>query len=227
LQGLRLAVNSRSLVFVPLLMLVACGAGGDGPLQSFETRCAALPKAQFDVVEVPVTFVEDESQSIDELTIRSGDTPEARLTFGLTTANFGHQTDFELRSVDDPGSGRACGTPSVHVRLSMQPMKVFVADELATASCPRAATFSHEMQHVAVFRQTLGDAARDLRDELPGKLGTGLQRASNQAELERQFKAAVQEYLSAFIHRWHGALTERQAAVDSPTEYARVRNACP
>ena len=106
-------------------------------------------------------------------------------------------------------------------------MMVFIADELATAACPRAATFSHEMQHVAVFRQTLGDAARDLRSELPGKLGAGVQRASSQAELERQFKAAVQEYLSAFIKRWHAALTERQAAVDSPTEYTRVRDACP
>ena len=104
-------MNSRSLVFLPVLMLVACGAGGGGPFTSFEARCAALPAAHFEVVEVPVTFVEDGSQSIDELTIRSGDTPEARLTFGLTTATFGHQTDFELRSVDDPAGGRTCGTP--------------------------------------------------------------------------------------------------------------------
>jgi hypothetical protein len=220
-------MDSRFVVFLPVLMLVACGAGGGGPIASFEDRCAQLPAPRFEVIEVPVTYVEDGSQSIDELTIRNGDSPEMQMTFGLTTANFGHQTDFELRSVDDPAGGRTCGTPSVHVQLSMQPMKVFIADELTTSECPRAATFSHEMQHVAVFRQTLRDAARDLRSELPGNLGAGLQRARSQPELERQFKAAVQDYLSAFIHRWHGTLTERQAAVDSPTEYARVRDACP
>lgn len=208
-------------------MLVACGAGSGSTFTSFEARCAQLPAPRFEVVEVPVTYVEDGSQSIDELTIRNGDSPETQLTFGLATANFGHQTDFELRSVDDPAGGRTCGTPSVHVQLSMQPIMVFIANEVATTACPRAATFSHEMRHVAVFRQTLTDAAHDLRRELPGKLGTGLQRGSSQAELERQFKAAVQGHLSAFIQRWHGTLTERQAAVDSPQEYARVRDACP
>jgi hypothetical protein len=215
------------LVFLPALMQVACGAGGSDPFASFESRCAQLPAPRFEVVEVPVSYSEDGSQSIDELTLRSGDTPDVRVTFGLTTANFGHKTEYELRLVDDLRGGRTCGTPTVRVELSMQPMTVFIADEVADTPCARAVTFSHEMKHVAVFRQTLDDAVRDLRAELPGRLGAGMQRASSQPELERRFKAAVDDYLSSFFHRWHRALTERQAAVDTPQEYARVKNACP
>ena len=217
----------RWFVFLPALMLVAGGAGGANPFASFESRCAQLPAPRFAVIEVPVSYSEDGSQSIDDLTLKSGDTPEMRITFGLTTANFGHKTEYVLRSVDDPGSGRTCGTPTVQVEVSMQPMMVFIADELRDAPCPRAVTFSHEMKHVAVFRQTLDDVVRDLRADLPERLGAGMRRASSQAELERQFKAAFDDYLGSFFHRWHGALTERQAAVDSPQEYTRVKNACP
>jgi len=216
-----------SLLLLPTLMLVACGTGRGDPFVAFEARCAQLPAPHFEVIEIPVTYVEDGSQSIDQLTVKSGDNPETRLTFGLTTGILSHQTDFELRSVDDPAGGRTCGTPSVRVELSMQPLLVFVAHELNAASCPRSATFAHELKHVAVFRQTLDDAARELKTELPNKLGTGLQRASSQAELERQFKSAVTGYLSDFVHRWHTTLTERHMAVDSPQEYARVRDACP
>jgi hypothetical protein len=86
-------------------MLVACGAGGGNTFTSFEARCSALPAPRFEVVEVPVTYVEDPTQSIDALTAKSGDAPETRLTLGLTTGKFGHETDFELRAVDDPEGG--------------------------------------------------------------------------------------------------------------------------
>jgi hypothetical protein len=208
-------------------MLVACGAGSGNPFTSFEARCTALPAPRFEVVEVPVSYVEDRTQSIDALTARSGDAPETRLTLGLTTAKFGHETDFELRAVDDPEGGRTCGVGSVYVELSMQPVIVFTADELSATACGRAATFRHEMKHVAVFRQTLADATRELRSELADKLGGGVRRASSRAELERQFKAAVQDYLGAFIRRWHGILDQRNTAVDTPQEYTEVRQACP
>jgi hypothetical protein len=96
----------------------------------------------------------------------------------------------------------------------MQPLIVFIADELTATACGRAATFAHEMKHVAIFRQTLADAARELRSEIAGKLGGGVRRASNRAELERQYKAAVQDYMGAFFRRWHGVLEERNAALD-------------
>jgi hypothetical protein len=216
-----------NLLLLSALMVAACSAAGADFFMSFEARCAKLPPPRFEVVEVPVTYGEDHSHSIDQLTIRSGERPEMHLTFGLTTANFGHQSEYELRSVDDPAGARTCGTPSIRVELSMQPMMVYIANEVSVGACPRDATFSHEMKHVAVFRQTLADAARDLRTELPARLGAPIRRAGSQAELERQFNAAITDFLSTFFRGWHATLTARQAAVDSPQESARVRNACP
>jgi hypothetical protein len=215
------------LILLPISFLVACGAGRGAEHASFDARCAQLPPPKFEVVKVPVTFSEDYTQSIDQLTVKSGDNPETRLTFGLTTGNFSHDTEFELRSVDDPAGGRTCGSPSVHVIISMQPVVVYVASEVTSAACPRGATFKHELKHVAVFRQTLDDAVRELTADIARSIGTGLQRASSQPELERQFKATVTGYLSGFIKRWHTTLTARHEAVDSTTEYGSVREACP
>jgi len=216
------------LLLLPLVLLVACRAGhGAEAFGSFETRCAQLPTPRFEVVKIPLTYVEDYTQSIDELTIKSGDNPETQLTFGLTTGNFSHDTQFELRSVDDSIGGRTCGSPNLRVELSMQPVVLYVAKEVAEARCPRGATFKHELKHVAVFRQTLDDAAHDLATDIPTSIGTGLQRSYSQQDLERDFKTKVTSYLSSFIRRWHETLTSRHRAVDSTSEYSSVREACP
>ena len=44
---------------------------------------------------------------------------------------------------------------------------------------------------------------------------------------ERTINARVKDYLSDFFQRWQRTLDERQASVDSPAEYVRVKNACP
>jgi hypothetical protein len=208
------------------LLLVACDAGGSNPFASFAARCAQLPPSRLEVSAVPITYVQDESQSIDQLTVRSGHTPGRHLTFGLTTVNFGHQTQFEIRSVEDAAGARACGTLDIAVRLSMQPVTIYLARELDGSPCARTATLEHEMKHVAVFREVLDEAARDLAADLAGTIGSGLQRAASQAELQRQLNARVNDYLSEFMHRRKQAMDERQDGVDSPEEYARVKDAC-
>jgi hypothetical protein len=40
---------------------------------------------------------------------------------------FGQSTDIRLNVGDDRGDMRACGTPRVHIELSMQPVIVYLA----------------------------------------------------------------------------------------------------
>jgi len=215
-----------TLLLLAGLPLFACDAGFSNPLASFEARCAELPPTRFEIITEPVTYREDASQSIDQLTVRSGRTPASHLTFGLTVANFGHRTEIQIRSVEDRANGRACGTLGVRVRLSMQPMTVYTAEELGISRCARTATHEHEMQHVAVFKEVLEESARSVAADIGGRIGTGVQRASSQADLERRLNEEVNRYLSQFIGRWQQVLNERQDAVDSPQEYARVSGAC-
>jgi len=222
---------ARSALRIVLAALAAClctgAARAADPPASFETLCAELPPSRFEIVEAPFAWVEGEALSIDQLTVRGGYTPGVHMTFGLTTASFSSRMRFDIRTIDDRGAGRACGTVDVRVDLSMQPVTVNLAQELEVSPCARQATMEHELQHVAVFRQVLADAARDLAGELPGAVGGGVQRGTDQADLQQRLAARINDYLADFIRQRKRLLDERQAAVDSPQEYQRVKAACP
>jgi len=195
---------------------------------AFEARCAALPPARFSVSEAPVTYaLDDGGQTIDQLTLKSGHTPSTHMTFGLTTVHFGYEAEIAINVIEETQSGRACGALTVEARLAMQPATVFLAQELATSPCARAVTLEHEEKHLAVFRQVLSEARRDLDADMAATLGRQVRRAGSRDELERTANARVKDYLSDFIRRWHRIMEVRQEAVDSPSEHARVKNACP
>jgi hypothetical protein len=210
----------------PALLLSACGPGGGNPFASFESRCATLDPPRFEVVATPLTFERNDGESIEALTTKSGSALATHRAIGLTTAVFGQSTDIELHAVGDHRGGQACGMPRVHVELSMQPVTVFVARELAGVPCQRDITLSHEMKHVDVFREVLSEATHDLERELPETIGTELRRAKNPEELQQRLIIAVRDYLAQFMHERQRVLDERQAEVDSPEEYARVSTAC-
>jgi hypothetical protein len=208
------------------LSMLSTACGDDSPFASFETRCGKLPPTHFKVVAVPLTFERDDSQSIEALTAKGGSALAAHRAKGLTTAVFGYSTEIELTAVDDRRGWRACGMPRLRVELSMQPVTVFVASELATQSCQHDVTLSHEMKHVEVFRQALDRAARDLERDLPEAIGAELRHAKNPGELQQRLVVSVRDYLAQYMGARQRPLDEEQAEVDSPEEYARVSNAC-
>jgi hypothetical protein len=216
----------RVAALIALSAVATACSDGRNPFASFETRCAKLPPTNFEVVTVPLTFERDDSQSIAALTAKSGSTLATHRTSGLTTATFGQNTDIQLNVVDDRRGSRACGTPHVHIELSMQPVTVYVASELVAQSCQHDVTLSHEMKHVAVFREALEVAARDLARDFPSAIGVQLRSATNPGELQQRFVVSVRDYLAQFMRDRERMLDESQAAVDSPEEYARVSTAC-
>jgi len=219
---------ARIRLAVPIALSVVVTACGDGmnPFASFETRCAKLPPTHVEVVAVPLTFERDDSQSIAALTVKSGRALATNRTFGLTTAAFGQNTDIQLSGADDRGDSRACGVPRVRIELSMQPVIVYIASELAAQPCQRAVTLSHEMKHVEVFREALELAARDLARDFPVAIGDQLRTATNSDELQKRFVISTRDYLAQFMRDRERMLDESQAAVDSSEEGARVASAC-
>jgi hypothetical protein len=122
--------------------------------------------------------------------------------------------------------GRACGTPDISVELSLEPMTVYVASEVAHKRCERDATLEHEMKHVAVHTAMLDEAAVALNDELPKAIGSNVRTASRPAELDQDLNASVRGFLSEFIHERYRVLAERQAQVDTADEYERMARRC-
>jgi hypothetical protein len=215
-----------SLATLLALSTLSTACGDDSPFASFETRCGKLPSTHLKVVAVPLTFERDDSQSIEALTAKRGSALATHRANGLTAAAFGYSADIELNAVDDRRGSRTCGMPRLRVELSMQPVTVFVASELATGSCQHDVTLSHEMKHVEVLRQTLDRAARDLERDLPEAIGAELRHAKNPEELQQRLVVSVRDYLARFMGEQQRLLDQAQADVDSPEEYARVSNAC-
>jgi hypothetical protein len=217
----------RALALVVLgALLPGCTREISNPFASFETRCASLPPATYEVVATPLEFQEDDGVGIAELTTKSGSSLARHRTYGLTTANFGQQTETELRLVEQRATGRTCATPHVIVRLSMQPVVVYVARELAADACQHDVTREHELKHVAVNREALEDATRALHRDLATAMGTSVLQGSSGSAIAHQYESALRDYLGAFMREQHRALEARQAEVDSADEYARVSNAC-
>jgi hypothetical protein len=128
--------------------------------------------------------------------------------------------------LEDRGGARACGTPTVVAELSMQPAVVYLARELKGHPCDRDATREHEMRHVAVYRELLAASAQRLATELPETLGKAVRTASSTGELKRRFDADLRAYMSRFMEEQQAQMAARQAAIDTPEEYARVAHAC-
>ncbi len=215
----------HAAVFALSALAAACGRV-DNPFASFETHCASLPSSEFQVVTKPLTFERDDTRPIAELTVMSGSALAAHQTMGLTTAVFGQSADIDLHVIDDHRGSRACGTPRIRVELSMQPVTVFIARELAQAPCQHDVTLSHEMKHVAVFREVLDEAARALEHDFPEAIGAELRRAASPDELQRRLIVGLRDYLARFMSDWQRELDARQAEVHSPEEYARVSTTC-
>lgn len=211
---------------IAMLSSAGCGRNGGNPFASFEARCAKLLPAHFVVTQQPLTYTEDDALAIPDLTRKSGSAFETHRTFGLTVGNFGHETNTELRSVEDRRGARACGVPRVEVALSMQPVTVFIARELTDHPCSHQVTLEHELKHVAAMQEALAEAAARLDTELAATLGTEVRSATSQAALQRDFDTALRDYLSRFMREESALLARRQTAVDSPEEYARVAAAC-
>lgn len=207
-------------------LVTGCGAGGDNPFASFESRCAKLPPAQLKVVQAPLAYGEDASLPAQALAERGGSAMPGHRTLGLTTARFGYQSEYEVRALEDRRGERACGHAFVRITLSATPMTVFLARELSTNPCKRAVTLEHEQKHVDVYREVLAEATPELEQVLRKRVGTALRRGTSGVELQRQLDTTMRELLADFMREQSRVLNERQAEVDSPAEYARLSGAC-
>ncbi len=220
---------------LPPLAVVALCAGCDAVttvgvragVVSFETQCEQkLPKTTVDVVTTPIVYATNRDRSYTELTPMSGETGSTVLALGLTTAEISHQASLETAGIEDTKSGRICLRPAIRVELAMTPMTVYVSREVTDDPCRAATILEHEMKHVAVYRQRLGEIGDEVRTALVKTYDNRIFYFSTRAEGQRQMEQALTGRLSELLNDDARQIKERQRAVDSPEEYARVAAAC-
>jgi len=196
------------------------------PFVSFEARCASLPPARIEVRQGAIDILIDDQLPYRQLTRLGEDNPATHRTLGLTKADFRQEARIETTGLSDSSGGRSCARPQIVLELTMAPMTVYVASELADNACGHSAVLEHEMKHVAAFREHLAATARTLDAEVPQLFGQQIIFARDASALEAQIRQVLQTYLHEFTARNAVQLKDRQAAVDSVEEYSRINDAC-
>ena len=205
----------------------AKSAAARAGLSGFEARCeASLPAARIEVVTIPVVYRTDRTLSWRELTSMSGDRTSDLRAVGLTTAQIGHNASVESTGIENERDGRVCVRPSIGVELSATPMTVYIGREIAGDSCRDAAALEHELKHVAIYKDELAHIAVDARKQLEGAYDNRILYYRSRAEAERGIHAALAAELKPMLEDSGRRIKERQQAIDTPAEYARVSAAC-
>jgi hypothetical protein len=179
------------------------------------------------VVALPVHVALDRTRSQRELTAWYEQATARHVTMGLTQARFGHRAAIAMDGVQESGGGRVCLRTTVRIELVLDPLTMFIARELDADPCRAAAVREHELRHVAVYEAALAAAPATLGATLEATFGGRTFGGASVAAIQTEAEAAIARHLDAYLETTGAALRSRQAAVDTPEEYARVSASCP
>lgn len=217
---------SRVLLLAPLVLLAGCDL-----VRSFESTCAArLPPTDIRVQTEPVEYRVDRSLDYQALTRKGAAIAGAnQLILGLTEANLAYSVQVTARGITSRSSGRYCMRPAVEVKLSFNPMTVYMGADVPQGSCADRVTWDHELKHVAVYQSFLPEFARRVESELKTQLGTQVQHFANADAGQKHLDDLVRDSLAPLVQTGMAEVKTLQRHVDTPQEYARietVRAAC-
>ncbi len=226
--GRGIAVGSALLLVAVGDAMPAPGAHGAPPeaTGSFESRCEALPPGRLEVSAASVEFSEDYGKSTRALSLMSANTAGRHRTVGLTRGRLGYELTLESHGLEDRPRGRACARPSVQLVFSATPVTIYVAREWADDDCRRGAIRSHELKHVAVYEDYLGELATTARARLAALYEPGIVYARSAGGAQRALRDRLRAFMRTFMAASQSELEARQAAVDTSDEYARLERRC-
>jgi hypothetical protein len=217
------AVMRNAVVLCVALLLP--GAARAAVAEGFETRCEREMRPVLEVRAREATFDLTNTVSSKVLNARLTYASSSQLTLGMTSGTSRIEIALDAPALRDRSGIRECVSPRVYVDLSYSPLRVFVAREFHEKSCAYRTVYTHEMQHVQVYRQHLPLLEQRVREALQQRYGdrplysaagTGLKR------LERD----VDEWLRPFIKDRMGDIERQQALLDTPEESSRLSHAC-
>jgi hypothetical protein len=196
------------------------------PLQSFESRCEALPAGGFEIRRGPLVVREDYAMTYAQLARLSEASAVNHRTVGLTRAKFGYRSTLELEGLEDPRSPRACVQAKVHIDIEVTGTTVHVAREYRNDACREPLILEHERKHVAVFDRYADESVAALTRELDANVGHRVRYGTSMAEVQASLKKELSVHLEAFMERARAELDRRHAQIDTPDEYERMTRSC-
>jgi hypothetical protein len=149
----------------------------------------------------------------------AGSAHHAGRTLGLYKAELKETWRVDLRQRRD-ASETCRWVHSVSLTLVLAERRIYVVRARRPGTCAYDAVLAHERKHQAVDDALIREFVPRLRRAIEAALPPGA--AASEEALTQPISAAIQRELAAMS----AARAARQAAVDTPHEYRRVRAAC-
>ncbi len=173
---------------VSLLLSMSCSAA------TLDEVCESLPaSAQVRVSYTPSAAQIDDSKPARDIRL---DTEKAGAyrQLGVTRATLLRNVDVRLEGYSDERTGRACGWPKVTLSLSVHPLLIELARELASSECLRAHVLAHEMQHIAIYNAAVLRSAQQLELEMRSRF--------SERQLDGDSATLMRELQEEISQRW-------------------------
>jgi hypothetical protein len=144
---------------------------------------------------------------------------------GLTIAHYSSSINFEQNGLQDGNTREYCMRPHFTVRLSYDPIDVYVAREIPPGSCAYAEVVRHEEKHVAAYAMQLRVAAQSIERAMRAYYADAIF-YGDPAQLEAQLEYSVRRHWLPLAEQQLAAVEAAQEAIDTPQGYARYRTVC-
>lgn len=159
------------------------------------------------------------------LTAMKGGVRVNNYVLGLTKTESRIAIGMDGAMLQDPATGYECVAPKITVRLSYAPIVVYVGNEFPPGSCAYDEILSHELRHVQAYMEHLPKVELIVRaalaqrfDAQPMYARSGTARAALKHEIDTGWLPYIKTEM--------GKVEMRQAAIDTPAEYARMSRVC-
>jgi hypothetical protein len=214
----------RFLRYLGLLLAGPIALAGCDAFRSFDAVCEArLPATRVSVEAEPVSYTVDHSLSFAQLTQKgSALVSHGTQVLGLTEANLRTTVSVNARGLGSRITGRYCMRPEVSVKLTFNPMKIYMGANEPEGSCGYNITWDHELRHVAAYQSFLPDFAARVERELTEHFGNTIYKFASDGEAQQHVDELVAKFLSPLVQNGMQEVRVSQRRVDSPLEYARL-----
>lgn len=212
--------------FAATLAAVLGFSAAEAHARGFHAECEArLARTMVSVIPESSPYVTSSALGIAELTAKSPTGVARERTLGLTVAHYTSSIDFEQNGLQDPDTREYCMRPHFRVKLSYDPIEVYVGREMKHGSCPYQEIVRHEEKHVAAYVQQLQKAAEVMERAMRAFYGNTIF-YGDPDQLAAQLSYSVKQHWLPLVEQQLSAVEEIQQAIDSPQEYAHYRTAC-
>ena len=178
-------------------------------------------------VSIPEVVINEYANNSDDLAFMTGLHNDfgSRLG-GITSANIlvGYEIEPNIALLSDQQG--VCAKPALKLTVGYSTLSVYMNIEIPRNSCLYNSIFSHEMHHVAIYKNYLADNIDRIRKMVDEKFNGRAYAFSTLFEAKQYVEILGEVFSQQMRERLSREVNLLQSALDTQTEYTRIQLEC-